>query len=60
VKTPSDASDHLDDIEKAIRKALDFVLGMDLDGFLADEKPPMRSFAPWKSSAREPSGSPRK
>lgn len=38
MKTPRDASDHLDDIEKAIRKAIDFVLGMDLDGFLADDK----------------------
>jgi uncharacterized protein with HEPN domain len=38
VKQPRDYRDHLDDIFEAARKALEFVEGMDYEGFLRDEK----------------------
>lgn len=38
MKQPRDYRDHLDDISEASRKALEFVEGMDYEGFLRDEK----------------------
>ena len=38
MKQPRDYRDHLDDISEAARKALEFVEGMDYEGFLRDEK----------------------
>ena len=38
MKQPRDYRDHLDDISEAARKALEFVAGMDYEGFLRDEK----------------------